>query len=81
MLDSGEDLTTTSIYATVLDGNTNAGALATLGTANNNADAFTVKINAGTPCEVPVPRKVTFTLTNLLLKIIGLYHSPKGVVL
>jgi hypothetical protein len=54
-------LTTTSGFATVLDGTTALGAVATLASANNNADPFTFKINAGTPANFSVPFKLTYT--------------------
>lgn len=54
-------LTSTSTYVTILDGNTNPGALASLTTVNNNADPFTVKINPGAPVNARVDFKLTFT--------------------
>lgn len=54
-------LTTTSGFVTIQDGTTTLGAIATLGTANNNADPFTFKINTGTPANYAVPFKLTLT--------------------
>lgn len=54
-------LTSTSGNVTVIDGTTSLGALATNTAGNNNADPFTVKINAGTPQNAVIPFKVTFT--------------------
>lgn len=46
-------------YVTVLDGTTTVGALATLASANHNADPFTVKINP----TAPVNQNIIFKLT------------------
>lgn len=46
-------------FVTVLDGTTAVGALGTLGTANHNADPFTVKINAS----APINQSIVFKLT------------------
>ncbi|MBL7883378.1 MAG: S8 family peptidase [Bacteroidia bacterium] len=54
-------LTSTSGFVTVIDGTTTLGAIATLGTADNNADPFTIKINVNTPQNFSVPFKITYT--------------------
>lgn len=54
-------MTTTSGFITVLDGTTTLGAVGTLANTNNNSDPFTFKINAGTPANLSVPFKLTFT--------------------
>lgn len=54
-------LSSTSPYVSIIDGTTNPGAMATLTSTNNNADPFTVKINAGAPVNAIVNFKLTFT--------------------
>ena len=54
-------LSTTSPYVTILDGTTTLGAIATLATANNNSDAFTVKINPTAPLNQNILFKLTMT--------------------
>ncbi len=54
-------LTTTSAFVTIIDGTTTLGAVSTLGTANNNGDPYTVRINSGTPANTAVIFKLTYT--------------------
>ncbi len=54
-------LSTTSNAVSILDGNTVVGALATLASANNNADPFTVKINPSAAANSTVTFKLTFS--------------------
>ena len=54
-------LTTTSTAVTILNGNATLGALGTLGSTNNNANPFLVKVNAAAPSNTIVSFKVTFT--------------------
>jgi len=53
-------LSTTSTFVTIIDGSTTLGALATLGTTNNNGDAYVVKINSNAPQNVKVTFKITY---------------------
>ena len=48
-------------YVTVLDGSTNPGVIATMASANHNADPFTVKINPAAPLNQTITLKVTLT--------------------
>lgn len=54
-------LSTTSSYVTIIDGTTTLGAIGTLATANNNSDAFTVKINPTAPLNQSILFKLTMT--------------------
>lgn len=53
-------LTTTSPYVTIIDGSTTVGALATMGTVNNNADPFVVRINPNAPQNSQILFKLLF---------------------
>lgn len=53
-------LTTTSPYVTIIDGSTTVGALATMGTTNNTADPFVVKINPNAPLNIAISFKLIF---------------------
>ena len=48
-------------YLTTVDNNTSLGVINTLSTANNNADPFEFKINAGTPDNALITFQVTLT--------------------
>ncbi len=54
-------LTTTSTAVTILNGNATLGAIGTLGTANNNANPFLVRVNATAPSNTKATFKITFT--------------------
>ncbi len=54
-------LSSTSAYVQILDNTTTLGAIATLGTANNTSDPFTVKILSGTPQNQSVLFKLTYS--------------------
>lgn len=53
-------LTVISPYVTIIDGSTTLGAIPTLGTTNNNADSYKVKINSNAPKNILVTFKVTY---------------------
>lgn len=55
------NLSSTSPNVTILDGSTTVGVLGTMGTANNNTDPYTVKINPGTPQNTVIVFKLTFS--------------------
>ncbi len=48
-------------FVTVLDGTTNPGAIATLGSVGHSSDPFTVKINSNAPFNQTIVLKVTLT--------------------
>jgi len=54
-------LTSTSTMVTVVDGNTTLGAIATLGTTDNNTDPFKVLIKSNATLNAVIPFKLTLT--------------------
>lgn len=54
-------LSTTSTYVSVVSNSVTIGALNTLATMNNNANAFRVKINSNAPANALVTFKITYT--------------------
>ncbi|MBL7889468.1 MAG: S8 family peptidase [Bacteroidia bacterium] len=55
------DLLSASPYVTILDGNTPIGAIATLGSANNNADVFEIELLPGIPNNYPLVFEIKYT--------------------
>jgi serine protease len=53
-------ISSASPYVTFVDDNTTVGVLGTMGTANNNADPFIVKINSNAPQNALITFKLTF---------------------
>jgi serine protease len=54
-------ITSSSPWITIIDNNTNVGALGTMVTVDNNADPFTLKVNAGTPQNTKIFLKINFS--------------------